>query len=68
MRLLLNHIEDGFTKRAHELLRIDRPNAANHTGAEIFLDPLDVVGAVALRNEARNWTPWVRSLIQDPLA
>src|SRR5215475_16151149 len=27
-----------------------------------------VVGAVALRNEALNWTPCVRSLIQDPLA
>jgi hypothetical protein len=27
-----------------------------------------VVGAVAFRNEALNWTPCVRSLIQDPLA
>ena len=30
--------------------------------------PSTVVGAVALRNEALNWTPWVRSLIQPPLA
>ena len=28
--------------------------------------PSTVVGAVALRNEALNWTPWVRSLIQLP--
>ena len=33
-----------------------------------FSIPSTVVGAVALRNEALNWTPWVRSLIQDPLA
>ena len=30
--------------------------------------PSTVVGAVAFRNEALNWTPCVRSLIQDPLA
>ena len=30
--------------------------------------PSTVVGAVALRNEALNWTPCVRSLIQEPLA
>src|SRR5215468_6756533 len=33
-----------------------------------FSMPSTVVGAVALRNEARNWTPWVRSLTQDPFA
>src|SRR5271166_965838 len=33
-----------------------------------FSMPSIVVGAVALRNEALNWTPWVRSLIQLPLA
>src|SRR6516164_3688121 len=33
-----------------------------------FSMPSTVVGAVALRNEALNWTPCVRSLIQDPLA
>src|ERR1700736_1464500 len=33
-----------------------------------FSIPSTVVGAVALRNEALNWTPWVRSLIQLPLA
>src|SRR5271170_1695967 len=33
-----------------------------------FSIPSIVVGAVALRNEALNWTPWVRSLIQPPLA
>ena len=33
-----------------------------------FSMPSTVVGAVALRKEALNWTPWVRSLIQEPLA
>jgi hypothetical protein len=32
-----------------------------------FSIPSVVVGAVALRNEALNWTPCVRSLIQLPL-
>ena len=30
--------------------------------------PSTVVGGLALRNEARNCTPWVRSLTQVPLA
>src|SRR5215469_6904764 len=33
-----------------------------------FSMPSTVVGAVAFRNEALNWTPCVRSLTQDPLA
>src|SRR5438477_12441224 len=33
-----------------------------------FSIPSTVVGAVAFRNEALNWTPYVRSLVQDPLA
>ena len=33
-----------------------------------FSIPSIVVGAVALRNDALNWTPRVRSLTQDPLA
>src|SRR5882757_10615165 len=33
-----------------------------------FSMPSTVVGAVALRNEALNWTPCVRSLTQVPLA
>jgi hypothetical protein len=39
--LLLDNIEHGFAKGAHELPRIDRPDAADHAGAEIFLDTLD---------------------------
>ena len=39
--LLLDDVEHGFAEGAHELLRIDRPDAADHAGAEIFLDPLD---------------------------
>ena len=36
--------------------------------ARYFSIAARVVGAVAFRNEARNWTPWVRSLAQLPLA
>jgi hypothetical protein len=36
--------------------------------ARYFSIPSTVLGAVAFRNEALNWTPWVRSLIQIPLA
>ena len=39
--LLLDDVEHGFAEGAHELLRIDRPDAADHAGAEIFLDALD---------------------------
>jgi hypothetical protein len=36
--------------------------------ARYFSIPSTVVGAVAFKNEALNWTPRVRSLIQVPLA
>jgi len=39
--LLLDDLEYAFTKGAHELLRIDRADAADHAGAKIFLDPPD---------------------------
>ncbi len=40
-RLLLDDVEHGIAKGPHELLRIDRPDTADHAGAEIFLDPLN---------------------------
>jgi hypothetical protein len=40
-RLLLDNVEHGFTKGADELLGVDRPDATDHAGAEIFLDALD---------------------------
>ena len=40
-RLLLDDLEHSFAKGADELLRIARPDTADHAGAEIFLDPLD---------------------------
>src|SRR6516162_8280965 len=40
-RLLLYNVEYALAERAHELLRVHRPNAADHAGAEIFLDTLD---------------------------
>src|SRR5919205_1080419 len=33
-----------------------------------FSMPSVVVGTVLLRKTARNWTPWVRSFVHDPLA
>jgi hypothetical protein len=39
-RLLLDDVEHGFAERAYELLRIDRPDTADHPRAEIFLDAL----------------------------
>jgi hypothetical protein len=39
--LLLDDLEHGLAKGAYELLRIDRPDAPDHPGAEIFLDALD---------------------------
>src|SRR5580700_2224299 len=33
-----------------------------------FSIPSTVVGGMALRNRARNCTPWVRSLLHSPLA
>jgi len=65
--LLDANIEDGLIGGTLDV-RADRPNAADHAGAEIFLDTLDRVGAVALRNKALNWTPCVRSLLHEPLA
>src|SRR3984893_6931193 len=40
-RLLLYDVEHGIAERAHQLLGIDRPNAADHARAEILLDPFD---------------------------
>ena len=40
-RLLLDDFEHGFAEGSDQLLRVDRPDAADHPGAEIFLDPLD---------------------------
>jgi hypothetical protein len=39
--LLLDDVEHGFAEGPHKLLRVDRPDAADHPRAEIFLDPLN---------------------------
>ena len=39
-RLLLDDIEHGITEGPHQLSGVDRPDPADHPGAEIFLDPL----------------------------
>src|SRR5262249_34782470 len=41
MRLLLDDVEYGLSEGTNELLRIDRPDAADHPGAEVFLDAFD---------------------------
>src|SRR5271166_2434938 len=41
LRFLLDDVEHGFAEGPHQLLRVDRPDAADHPGAEIFLDALD---------------------------
>jgi hypothetical protein len=38
--LLLDDLEHGFAEGAYQLLRVNRPNTADHAGAEIFLDAL----------------------------
>src|SRR5215470_4145980 len=37
----LDDVEYGLAEGTHELLRVDRPDAADHAGAQIFLDALD---------------------------
>jgi len=39
-RLLLDDLEHGIAEGAHQLLRVDRPDAADHARAKILLDPL----------------------------
>jgi hypothetical protein len=39
--LLLYNVEHGFAEGADQLLRVDRPDAADHARAKIFLDALD---------------------------
>src|SRR5260221_39055 len=38
---LLNDLEHGLTEHAHQLPRVDRPDATDHAGAEVLLDPFD---------------------------
>jgi hypothetical protein len=40
-RLLLDYLKHSLAEGAHQLLGIDRPDTADHPGAEIFLDTLD---------------------------
>ena len=37
----LDGIEHLLAESAHQLLGIDRPDAANHPGAEVFLDAVE---------------------------
>jgi hypothetical protein len=38
---LLDDVEHGIAKGAHQLLGVDRPDATDHPRAEILLDPFD---------------------------
>ena len=53
-RLGLDDVEDLLTEGLDHLPGIDRPDAADHPGAKIFLDPFDELGAEVLRNRALN--------------
>ena len=39
LRLLLDQVEHCLAERAHQLTGINRADAADHAGAEVFLDP-----------------------------
>src|ERR1700722_19375675 len=65
--LLDANIEDGLIEGTLDV-RTDRPMPRIMPEPRYFSIPSTVVGAVALRNEALNWTPCVRSLTQPPLA
>src|SRR5215467_1400068 len=56
----------AFTKGAHKLLRVDRADAADHAGTEIFLDPLDRCRCRSL--EERGSEPDAVRAVVDPAA
>lgn len=65
-RLRLNHIEDLLGEGPDELLRVGGANAADHSRAEVFLDPLDRRWRGGLQ-EPRPVLQAVRAVV-DPLA
>jgi hypothetical protein len=50
----LDDVEDLLTEGLDHLLGIDRPDAPDHPGAKIFLDPSIELGAEVSRNRALN--------------
>src|SRR5439155_342056 len=68
-RLLLDDVEHGIAESAHELLRVDRPDAADHARAEILLDPLGRRGCCGFEERGLELDAvGARSLTQVPLA
>src|SRR5215472_16834650 len=67
-RLLLDDVEYGFAKTRTSFFAYTGPMPRIIPEPRYFSMPSTVVGAVALRNEALNWTPCVRSLTHAPLA
>src|ERR1700758_5615440 len=67
-RLLLDDLEHGFAEGAGEGVRVDRPETADHPGAEIFLDPLDRRWRRSLQERGFELDAMRGSLIQNPLA
>jgi hypothetical protein len=41
LRLRLDHIEHLLSEGIHQLLGVDRPDAADHPGAKVFLDAVN---------------------------
>ena len=64
--LLLDQLEHGFPERPHQLPGVDRPDAADHAGAEIALDALERGGRARLQ-EAGAELQTMRAVI-DPAA
>jgi hypothetical protein len=50
----LDHVEDLLSEGFDHLLGVDRPDAADHPGAQIFSIPSIELGAEVLRNRALN--------------
>ena len=62
----LDDVEHVLAERLHQLLGVDRADAADHAGAKILLDAFGRGGAELRRKRALNCWPWVRSLTHSP--
>ena len=68
IRCCLDDVEHLVAKGAHQLLGVNRADAPDHAGREIFFDAVGQSGSEVRRNLALNCWPWVRSLTHSPEA
>jgi hypothetical protein len=64
--LCFDSTEHPLAESAHQFLGIDRPDAANHPGAEVLLDAVERSRLRGFKNFALYCCPWVQSLIHSP--